>query len=606
MTRKRKTTVLGILAGILCLMVTGCSKSSETTGNADSAHSYTYWMAQGEESSYYASYNQNPCVEYMLSKTYKDKAGKDTKIGIDFQVPATGTAQNNLMTVISTGDYSDIMDMSLYPGSIVDLYEQGTVQDITYYVENYMPNYMAFLDANPEYKRTATNVVDGETKYLQLYYYKNTIQEQWGGFMYRRDWIVNYGKNPKDGSSFSGEYTLKNDDGTWNVDSWKDNVIFPSGSADPIYISDWEWMFDIFQTAMENLGITDGYCMSLYYPGYSETGEINCAFGGGAPTWYKNKNNEVVFGPVTDDFRTYLVCMNNWYTKGWIDTAFPEHATDMFYKIDDAKVRQGKIGLWYGLKGELIGRLDLGDGYTKGMIVFAARQPINDIYGTDAQKNVEPYTMYQQGLEGPSIVITDKAAEKDMVALFSFLDYTFSDEVMIMKNIGLSKDQYEAIQNELYTKNGLTEGAYTVTVTDDGIHELELADQLKLDGNLLIAAKYTRPFGLDGLPDKYVKVDSNDLGIYKHNIDEWSVYTNTGRFEGSFVSQLSAEDSLMQAKVLTNIREFLSKNIPDFIKGKRDPNNDKDWSSYIKAVSKYNPDSVTPIYQKLLDELSKE
>lgn len=39
------------------------------------------------------------------------------------------------------------------------------------------------------------------------------------------------------------------------------------------------------------------------------------------------------------------------------------------------------------------------NGYTNGRMVFGTRQPINDIYVTDAQKNATPYCMYQVSLK---------------------------------------------------------------------------------------------------------------------------------------------------------------------------------------------------------------
>ena len=48
----------------------------------------------------------------------------------------------------------------------------------------------------------------------------------------------------------------------------------------PVYISDWEWMFDIFTKAQADLGITDGYCLSVYYKGYNEDGSLFSSFGG--------------------------------------------------------------------------------------------------------------------------------------------------------------------------------------------------------------------------------------------------------------------------------------------------------------------------------------
>ena len=603
-TKKILITILSCLVFVMSLLAVGCSGGNSDSAKADKKHSYTWWIP-AMDGLYVSSYDKNPGVEYLMTKTWQDENGKDTKLALEFMVPAEGSQVDNLNTMIGTGDYTDVIDASMYSGSVAGLYDEGIILDITSYVEQYMPNYLKFLEANPQYKQTATNVVDGELKYLQLYSYRKTLGDQWGGFMYRRDWIVKYGKNPNDGSAFSGEYTAKNADGTDNLNSWKDNVIFPSGATDPIYISDWEWMMEIFQTAIEDQKIADGYCMSLYYPGYIATGDLASAFGGGAPSWYQNKDGKIENGLVSDDFRTYLQCMNTWYKNGWIDKAFQEHASDMFYTVDETKVHQGKVGLWYGMVASLIGGSDLGDEYTKGMIVYAARPPINDIYGTDAQKNVEPYSFYQMGQELSPIVITSKAEEKDLVALFKFLDFQFSDEGMLIHNAGLNKEQYEASKNELYTQYGLTEGAYTVSAEKnaDGLYEIEYVDYIKKHYDMETATRANRLFGLDGVPEGFIKVNHDESEAYRLSLNEWVAYTSTGNLSSSLQSQLSAEDAGVISKISTNITEFAAKNVPAFINGKQDPYNDQDWQAFLKAMSKYNPDQVTQIYQNLLDQI---
>ena len=602
-TKMKKILIFGTLAGVISLAAAGCSKDGGS--GAGTSRSFTYWMAQGEDTSYYANYDENPSVEYLLSRDYKGQDGKEDKVDIEFLIPATGSAENNLTTSISTGDYADIMDMSLYKGSVLDLYKDGIIMDLTQYVEDYMPNYRKFLEERPDLKMTATNIVDGERKYIKLYTYIKDTQnmDQWCGFMYRRDWIVKYGTNPDDGSTFSGEYTVKNDDGSWDVTSWVDNVVFPSGGTDPVYISDWEWMLEIFKKAIDEQGIDDGYPMSLPYGGFHGMGDLVCAFGGGSPSWYKDQNNTIQYGLNSDDFRVYLQVMNGWYQKGWIDTAFPEHSNDMFYKIDDSKVRQGKVGLWHGILSQLIGKSE-GDGFAEGAVAFAARQPINDLYGTAEQKNVIPYTFYQMSLEGGPIVITDKAEDKDLVALFTFLDYQFSDEAMLLKRMGLNKEQYEATQNELYTKHGLTEGAYTVTVNEEGIKEVEFVDTLKNDTGLEQAARANRFFGVDSVPDGYRKVNNDETETWKHSMQEWLAFESKW-LSPSFFGQLSAEDSAVYNKINNNINEFSQKNVPNFIKGTSDPSNDKDWESFKKALGKYKPETVTEMLQTLLEELTQ-
>lgn len=167
--------------------------------------------------------------------------------------------------------------------------------------------------------------------------FSDGIQPMFQGFCYRRDWIAKYGANPQTGAAFTYGFTDEND-----FESWEDDVVFPNGTDEPLYISDWEWMFEIFEKAMEEQGISDGYCYSPYYYGYMQTGDLFTGFGGGAPYWY-NDNGTCVNGIETDSFRAYLQCLNTWYQKGWLDKSFSEHTSDVFFAVDAPKVFQEKL-----------------------------------------------------------------------------------------------------------------------------------------------------------------------------------------------------------------------------------------------------------------------
>ena len=362
-------------------------------------------------------------------------------------------------------------------------------------------------------------------------------------------------------------------------------------------------MMAIFQTAIEDLGITDGYPTSLYYPGYLGTGDLVSSFGGGNNgAWYKNSDGTIRFGGDEDDFRIYLQAMNTWYLNGWIDKAFSEHSSDMFYKIEDAKVRSGKVGLWYGVQNQLMGNLDDGEVLKAGMMVYAARPPINDIYGTAAQQNIEPYTIYQLGVEGNNWVITDKTDEKDIVPLLAMLDYMYSEEGSLMGTMGLNKTQYEATQNELYTRLGLTEGAY-IRVPEDqarGTRVYRWVETILFDGGTLQSACK---------PNRFFFLDRASLNLpggteaFIGNLEQWIWYENTGGIGGAITNQVTPDEQRIVARTQTTLNEFMARSVPPFIKGDKDPFSDADWNAYVNALNKYNPDAVTAIYQEKLDNL---
>lgn len=601
--KRKKNLLRRAAAWILCLTMAGSISlagcGTDGGQSTEETASYSVWITQSEDSTYYESYDKNPSIEYLLTKTW---GPENKKVDLDFLVPVAGAEMDNFKTLLSTGDYPDMMDATMYDGSIVDLYEQGIVLDLTDYIDQYMPNYKAFLEQNPDLANQAAFVVNGEKKYLTVRNMGDEPPYNWGGYIYRRDWIIKYGKNPLDGSTFSGSYTGKLADGSVDKETWEDNVVFPSGQKDPLTISDWEWMLEIFSRAIQDLNITDGYCMSLYYPGYLATGDLVCAFGGGGPMWYRNKDGQIAFGGTEENFRVYLQAMNTWYRNGWIDKAFPEHTADMFYRIDDAKVRSGKIGLWLGIMAQLEGKLDDGEGLKAGMVNFAASQPINDKYGSAEQQNVEPYTMYQIGQVANRWIITDAAKDKDLVPLLSMLDYMYAQEGALLGSLGLNKEQYEVTKNELYTRYGLTEGAYYEVPEEQrrGTKRYAWVDTIQYDGGMLQSACKCNRFFFLSCNSLILTRGSDSL---LNNYDQWIRYQNTGGITDAINNQLTPDEQKTITKIHTNVNEFMQKTVPAFIKGEKDPFSDADWEAYVKALNKYSPDKATQIYQEKLDSL---
>jgi hypothetical protein len=136
--------------------------------------------------------------------------------------------------------------------------------------------------------------------------------------------------------------------------------------------------------------------------------------------------------------------------------------------------------------------------------------------------------------------------------------------------MGLSKDQYEETKNEVYTKNGLTDGAYYWLETDEG-RKWQYNQRIIEDGGTLQnAVKAVRVFGFNA--GDWAGRDP----LVQDLINQWDLYKATGRLPQSFVSQLSAEDAKEFSKIETQVREFLSKKGSWFYSSDKDPFNDDD------------------------------
>lgn len=587
----RKQLLATTLAATMALGLAACGggNGSGSGDKADDKHTYDIWLYSAQDSSYYTSYNDNPVVQYLMGKKWNDQT-----IALNFLVPPAGSQQNNYETMVTSGDFPTMMQNSVAE-SAPRMLEDGLIVDIDELVRANMPNYVKLIESTPEVKSKVVENIGGQEKILSIAQVNNDYKYYFSGPMYRRDWIVKYGTNPQTGAAFTGGYTDESD-----PDSWTDDVVFPCGEQDPLYISDWEWMFDIFEKAQADLGITDSYCTSIYYPGFTWSGGLCSCFGDGLPIWYKDRNDKIQFGGTQDSMRYYLECLNNWYEKGWLDPDFNERTSDIFYGIDDTNIRTGRVGMWTGIEGELGGRLDLHDGGTTlGIYVAGACWPINDIYGTDECKGKEPWCIANgTSLVGTGFYVMSGAEDKDLATLFQMLDYLYSDEGAKLLTLGLSKEQLTEVPQsaqDFYAKYNMSEGAYI----DNGDGTYKYCDAYMADPSKLLVA------GSANLLPGLCLVNNVDTGMspnYDHSRAQWIKYKNKGMFYGSKAeNNASVDDAKIKTDIHAKVLGYEEQNAYKFIKGDLDIHSDDDWGTWCKTLEKYNVQRVIDTMQPYID-----
>ena len=587
-----KKLVAILLSMLLILSLISCNKGEVKSGEEAKTETVevTWWISRGEDSTYYMSYDDNPAVKYLETLDFNGK-----KVDLKFLVPVTGAERDNFNTLLMTEEYAKIFDMSYCTSTATELYEDDIIWDLTPYIEEYMPNYSRIIK-DPEFVPYVYSPVDGEKKILSLYNLKSEVTSNFMGLNYRRDWVAKYGTNPFTGEKFNYGYTDESDYNTY----W-DDVVFPNGTENPIYVSDWEWMFEIFEKAMADLGITDGYCISIYYKGFSEAGgNFDSAFGGGCPMWYKDQNGNAAFGGTSEELKTYLILMNSWYNKGWLDKNFADHTSDQIYAIESAKINSGKVGAFIGRRGNAGGQMDSGDKLTEGIMIYGARPAINDVYGSDEMKNKEPYSLYQYSRIGVNICISKKTTEDELKTILTMLDYLYSDEGSALLALGLNKEEFESIQDPAYKKYGLEDGAYAKTINEDGSVVFERNPKLLEDNNLASAMALKRVTCGYYVPGIVPALNRSYDTCSLRNMTEWDYYLNTGYIDKSLRAQFTSDEAAVYSKVYSNVDTYMSQNIPKFIMGVLDVNG-VDWDNYCKMLNKYSPNKVTAIYQRVFD-----
>lgn len=582
---KRKISLLLCIAMLLpILSLSACGGPGGSSGDTLDV---SWWIAHGEDSTYYPSYEENPAVKYLETMEFNGR-----KVKFQFTVPVAGAELDNFNTMLMTEDYKDIMDMDYSNSSAAELYSDGVIYDLTDYIKEYMPNYSALLEEFSADRNLLYSNVDGEGRILTLNTIRREVPANFMGYLYRRDWIVKYGKNPSTGAAFTSGYSDPNDN-----QSYYDDVVFPSGGTDPVYLSDWEWMFDIFTTALADLGVTDGYALSAYFKGYMEDGTLFGAFGGGSPLWYRDRDGNAAFNGASESMRSYLECLNSWYQKGWLDKAFAEHTNDVAYAVDSAKIHTGKVGLWVGRRSETGSLMDAGDPLTSGIMVYGARPPINDLYGAEETRNQEPYSLYQYSRVGSARVISKTVPEEDLPTLLSMLDYFYTPEGGAMLCFGLTEEQVKQTNDPTYAKYGLEYGFYTEEQADGSIKYVR--NPATLEDNNLASAVAGKRITCCLYDDGFVSALNASYTVYARNaMEQWDYYTNTGYPDKLLLGQFSSDESAKYSKVFANVDTYMATNVPKFINGSLDLNG-KAWDDYCTMLNKYSPDSVTAIYQRL-------
>lgn len=641
-TVKRILSV-GLMAAMAVSLIAGCGKSGDDgkSGGGES-QKFTWWITQTDGvGKYYEDYKDAAAVQYINQQYWNTEEGgigtkeNGTNIQFDYIVPIPGNEQENFNNMISLGEYPELIDLAISGESPKSMVENGILMDITEYVEKYMPNYLAYLDAHPELKPLVqVQEDDGSIHYYALYKLADSVREAWEGTLYRRDWVVEYAVPTEYVWDWESDYVKENGHPEVtpldkavkenNLNGWKkndvtkfeadygenpdedytDNVIFPSGTADPITISDWEWMFEAFDKAIADRGWTEdtnAYCTSISYMGNSTLGDLVSSFGGGTGLYYIN-DGKVSFDGTSENFATYVECMQNWYQKGWLDQSFHTRANDMFYMINQAGISQGKVGLWCNYHGNSIGTtirttcMDERD--QQNAFCMPAALPINDMYGGEEQMYQEPDAMYQNSMIEGKTGITTKCEGKDLAALFTFLDWTYTTEGAEVLGKGLTKEQVESVElnPNIFKEYGL-DATYAKSTDEEGktVYTPSLTAQ-DPESPLIGATQAGRMMvgiALNGSTGEYYNNDGTPA-IYKKAYELWGKYLNTGGTM-DYTGLLNADESTEYNKMQTKVVEYMSQNLPGVIQGKMK------WEDYKAGMDALDADSVSKYLQKYID-----
>lgn len=242
-------------------------------------------------------------IDNVAKNAFFIELAKRTGITIEFTHPVMGNEIAEFELMLSSGKYEDIIWKQMdYKGGDDVAVDEGVYRDLTPYIEEYMPNYWALINSDPDLLREAYTDAGRIVGLLTVGYDEETgiIQPEptYGGFGVRKDWLDEMGM----------DLPVTYDDWTEMLRGFRDNY----GCDVPFYISSLGyWTRDHF---------TSGF---------------------GALNTMQMNGGTVEYGPITQGWRDYLTLMNQWYTEGLIGS---EYVTNTPIGIDLGYMMAGRSG----------------------------------------------------------------------------------------------------------------------------------------------------------------------------------------------------------------------------------------------------------------------
>lgn len=526
--------------------------------NLEESREITVWLYK-DDYKIYDSYDENPVVQYLNNKF---------NCTLKFQQPAMGSEKEQFSLMLGTGSYTDVMEVSNCQEGVASLYEDGVIKDLAPYLENYMPNFYAFLNA-PENADVKKSLYDKDGHLFTIPFQVRTQDEnRWGGMVYRRDIL----------ETMTGG-----------------NVAFPSGSEEPETVEDWEYILEMMKMYFDAAGLADSACLIIPAQGYFQTGELLTGFGVGGDFYVQD--GTVKYGPTEQGFYNYLVKMKEWYEKGYIYQDFASRTNDVFYLPNTALTYGGSAGIWFGMNAQLDGAMSMPE-YGLEVNVQPIASPL-DAANTSAR-------LAQTGLENERVamntqgyVIADTCSEENMIRFMSVSDYLFTDEGAMLRSYGLTAEQ-GAAENSYYAAAGLAGGAYTMEGETFTYAEplVPSVGALSLDGSNQSYIGSRLPGLLNNEYDLMYATESANKAS--------AVWKGTGR-DNNYPSSIAfaADDNDKITSNYSNYSDYLNTMVPKFIMGTEELT-EESFAAFVEQMKSLGVEENLGLYQSYYDAFMSE
>lgn len=440
-----------------------------------------------------------------------------TNVKINFVQPAAATVLENFTLMFSSDDLTDgiVCIRQFYFGGISKYIDDGFILDLSDYTE-YMPNYYKLLQEN---KTLYRDLVTDEGYLPDIQTITFVIQPEPEGLAIRQDWLddIGYQGLPE------------------TYEDWTDMLR---------KLKDYPNIASLYFSNSTMIGVDDNFAQG---------------FGAGGGFLLEGGKN-IVFSPVTDNYRQYLMLMAQWYEEGLIDRDF------------------ASLGNYQGVWG----RFAEGDwAASRSIYTFidnteaAATDPdfdlvmVNNPKVTAGTRTVTAKVpAYNNGINAAV-----SATGVDPILMIKYFDFFFSEEGALIANFGVEGVSYTMVDG----KPQLTE---LITKNPENLSMSVMLDYHCYFPTWPFLYDYRRELVPGALSDKAFAAPE----IWDKNRDMYDSYPEVP--EGVYTTlpaalSMTVEESAAYTSKFNDISTFVAESTSAFITGQKSFD---EWDSYVAQI----------------------
>ena len=385
---------------------TQVAEKEEITYPLDSDETITMWTQRLTLNDDYSDYKESP---------FHTGLAKNIGVDIEFSFVQKGQPSAEAYNLLMTEDVlPDVINYATNNTALTELYNDGIIYDLTPYLEEYAPDYWAYI-----------TVPGNEAMYRKIVTSDGRILAFWGLREAGSDFGITY----------LGPVIRKD---------WLDEC----GLQAPVTLEDWENVLTTFKEKYNAaLGFASTYLTYTLFA--SGTGAYGTGGLGAAQLLYVDDNAKVQFACMQPEWVEYMEVMNRWYEAGLIDN----DSVTMDAASVRTKVANNQIGAsWAPLS-------QLSNFAVDAEVNGNGAEWVGVSYPRTAAGEATNMIQYGSAVLSGAAFITTSCPEEKLITVIKALNYGYTEEGMMYYNFGK--------EGETYTLDGEGNPQWTDLVLND-------------------------------------------------------------------------------------------------------------------------------------------